>query len=58
MSVALNILKVLIAMQQQQPLQQELIELATRLMQQLSHESLDEQQQDKFFEYQKVLRIA
>ena len=58
MSVALNILKVLIAMQQHEPLRQELIELATRLMQQLSHESLDEQQQDKFFEYQKVLRIA
>lgn len=55
MSVALNILKVLVAIQQQETLDGGHIVLAKNLLQQLSHEQLDSEQQDKFTEYQQLL---
>lgn len=55
MSVALNILKVLVAIQQQETLDGGHIVLAKSLLQQLSHEQLDSEQQDKFVEYQQLL---
>uniref|UniRef100_A0A486XJ07 Probable response regulator n=1 Tax=Rheinheimera sp. BAL341 TaxID=1708203 RepID=A0A486XJ07_9GAMM len=55
MSVALNILKVLAAIAQREVLDDGHMALASRLLQQLAHETLDEEQQEKFTEYQALL---
>ncbi len=52
MSVALNILKVLVALQQQEPLDAGHIALANNLLQQLQHAKLDNEQLEKCAEYQ------
>lgn len=55
MSVALNILKVLAAIAQREVLDDGHMALASRLLQQLAHETLDEEQQEKFTEYQALM---
>ena len=55
MGVALNILKVLIAINQREPLDEGQQALARRLLQQLTVETLSDEQQEKFVEYQQQL---
>ncbi|MBZ9610640.1 response regulator [Rheinheimera maricola] len=55
MSVALNILKVLVAIKQQEALDEGHIALVNNLRQQLAHNELDSEQQSKFAEYQQQL---
>ncbi len=57
MSVALNILKVLVALQSQQQMDEGHIELAKKLLQQLQQETLDPEQQEMFTEYQQQLPV-
>jgi tetratricopeptide (TPR) repeat protein len=57
MSVALNILKVLVALQSQQQMDEGHIELAKKLLQQLQQETLDSEQQEMFTEYQQQLPV-
>ncbi|MEH8018486.1 response regulator [Rheinheimera muenzenbergensis] len=52
MSVALNILKVLVALQQQETLDAGHLALANNLLQQLQHAKLDEEQQEKCVGFQ------
>lgn len=55
MGVALNILKVLVAISQREPLDEGNQALALRIVQQLAHETLDEEQQALLIEYQQQL---
>ncbi|MDP2713659.1 response regulator [Rheinheimera sp.] len=58
MSVALNILKVLVALRGQEALDEGHIALAKSLQQQLQHADLDAEQQEKFAEYQQQLQAT
>lgn len=57
MGVALNILKVLVAISQREPLDECNQALALRIVQQLAHETLDEEQQALLIEYQQQLPL-
>jgi tetratricopeptide (TPR) repeat protein len=57
MSVALDMLKVLVALQSQQQLDESHVALSATLMQRLQQETLDAEQQEMFTEYQQQLQV-
>jgi tetratricopeptide (TPR) repeat protein len=57
MNVALNMLKVLVALQSLQQLDESHVELAKKLLLRLQQETLDTEQQDMFAEYQQQLPV-